>query len=389
MIDQDKIMMAASGNIMQKTPQEAYDLIENMTQHHFQRDAKMYYDTTTGVIAHYSDTTYASIAPVEVLEKQTAYNIQSFRHQPRPEVQRLIHLLSGSPTPSSDLIVESLTPLLTPFGDSDSLVEETDTLLSHIDYSFPEYKIFCFDMEEKSSGSTTTHSDYSLPDYDAFYFDGDHIEDKSSGSTTTHSDFSLTEYDSFIFDLSIDPFPPADRSDSHHEEFADELAHIISSPEYDSFYFDIEPDLGELTILFEENISKDSTKELTISFPSRNEDIIFDPGIFIIKGVQSERFHILPLDDFYSISFVSAPLFLTDPPEIETFLSFLAGNKDKVFNPGILFINGVFSFTRKTPHLLNDNFLIDKFHSFSEISLMAESLVSFYPKDKEIQGESS
>ncbi|GJZ19235.1 hypothetical protein Tco_0555825 [Tanacetum coccineum] len=269
MIDQDKIMMAAGGNIMRKTPQEAYDLIENMTQHQFQRDAKMYYDTTTGVIAHYSDTTYASIAPVEVLEKQTAYTIQSFRHQPRPE-----------------------------------------------------YKIFCFDMEEKSSGSTTTHSDYSLPDYDAFYFDGDHIEDKSSGSTTTHSDFSLTEYDSFIFDLSIDPFPPADRSDSHHEEFADELAHIISSPEYDSFYFDIEPDLGELTILFEENISKDSTKELTISFPSRNEDIIFDPGIFIIKGVQSERFHILPLDDFYSISFVSAPLFLTDPPEIETFLQF-------------------------------------------------------------------
>ncbi|GKA25241.1 hypothetical protein Tco_0711350 [Tanacetum coccineum] len=52
-------------------------------------------------------------------------------------------------------------------------------------------------------------------------------------------------------------------SDSHHEEFADELAHIISSPEYDCFYFDIELDPGELTILFEENISEDSIKELT------------------------------------------------------------------------------------------------------------------------------
>ncbi|GJZ42617.1 hypothetical protein Tco_0589872 [Tanacetum coccineum] len=204
-------------------------------------------------------------------------------------------------------------------------------------------------------------------------------------------------------------------SDSHHEEFADELTHIISPPEYDRFYFDIEPDLGELTILFKENISKDSTKELTSPelnvFPLllsdcdsslskefseidllvffRNEEIIFDPRIFIIKGVQSERFHILPLDDFYSISFVSDPLFPTDPPEIETFLSFPARNEDKVFDPGIFFINRVFSFTRKTPHLLNDNFLIDKCHIFSEISMMTKSSVSFHPKDKEIRGESS
>ncbi|GKE23410.1 hypothetical protein Tco_1434922 [Tanacetum coccineum] len=102
---------------------------------------------------------------------------------------------------------------------SDSLVEETDTLLSHFNDSSPDYETFCFDMEEKSSGSTTTHSDFSLPDYDAFYFDDDHIEEKSSGSTTTHSDFSLLEYDSFIFDLLIDPFPPADRSVSHYGEF--------------------------------------------------------------------------------------------------------------------------------------------------------------------------
>ncbi|GKA33221.1 reverse transcriptase domain-containing protein [Tanacetum coccineum] len=99
---------------------------------------------------------------------------------------------------------------------------------SHFNYSLPEYKSFCFDhMEEKSSGSITTHSDYSLLEYDAFNFDDDHIEEKSSGSTTTHSDFSLHEYDSFIFDLLIDPFPPADRSVSHHEEFTDELAHIL------------------------------------------------------------------------------------------------------------------------------------------------------------------
>ncbi|GKC63440.1 hypothetical protein Tco_1096038 [Tanacetum coccineum] len=41
-------MMAFGGNIMRKTPQKAYDLIENMTLHHFQWDAEVYYDTTTG-----------------------------------------------------------------------------------------------------------------------------------------------------------------------------------------------------------------------------------------------------------------------------------------------------------------------------------------------------
>ncbi|GJW70775.1 hypothetical protein Tco_0127692 [Tanacetum coccineum] len=140
--------------------------------------------------------------------------------------------LSGNPT-SSDLVVDSLFSLPTPFGGSDSLLEETDTLLSYFDDSPHEYETFSFDIEEKK---------------------------KSSGSTTTLSDFSLFEYESFHFDLSIDPLPPADRSDSHLEEFANELAHITSPPEYDRSYFDIEPDLGELTILFKENISKDSTK---------------------------------------------------------------------------------------------------------------------------------
>nr|GEY04891.1 hypothetical protein [Tanacetum cinerariifolium] len=171
--------------------------------------------------------------------------------------------MNGNPTPSSDSEVESFSSSLIPYEDSDPLLEETDILLSHFDNSSPEYETFSFDIEEKSSGSTTTHYDYSLLDYEAFYFYDDHIEEKSSGSTTTYSDFSLPEYDSFIFDLSIDPFPPADRSVSHHEEFVDELTHIISLPEHDCFYFDTEIDSGELTILSEENVSKDSTKEFT------------------------------------------------------------------------------------------------------------------------------
>nr|GFA43774.1 hypothetical protein [Tanacetum cinerariifolium] len=63
-------------------------------------------------------------------------------------------------------------------------------------------------------------------------------------STTIHSDSTL--YDSFIFDLSINPFPLADRSDFY--EFTDELAHIISQLEYDFFSFKNEPNSRDFTI---------------------------------------------------------------------------------------------------------------------------------------------
>ncbi|GKE47441.1 hypothetical protein Tco_1478699 [Tanacetum coccineum] len=132
------------------------------------------------------------------------------------------------------------SPSPTPCEGSDLLLGETYTLLSYFNNSSPDYETSCFDIGEKSSGSTTSHSDYSLPEYESFYFDVDHIEEKSSGSTISHYDLSLLEYELFHFDISIDLLPPADRSDSYLEEFADELAHIISPLEYDHFYFDLE-----------------------------------------------------------------------------------------------------------------------------------------------------
>nr|GEU40529.1 reverse transcriptase domain-containing protein [Tanacetum cinerariifolium] len=64
------------------------------------------------------------------------------------------------------------------------------------------------------------------------------------------ADFVIVDFEA---DPRIDTLTPVDRSDSHHEEFADELAHIISPPEYDYFFFDIEVDPGELTRLLIEN----------------------------------------------------------------------------------------------------------------------------------------
>ncbi|GKB45728.1 hypothetical protein Tco_0896481 [Tanacetum coccineum] len=271
-----------------------------------------------------------------------------------------IEAINSNPPPSSNFVTKSSSTSLNFF------LEETNTF----DNSFLESETFCFDLEENSSGSTTTRSDYSFPDYEAFYFDDDHIEEKSSGSTTTYSDISLSKYDSFIFDLSNDPFPPVDRSDFYHEEFADELAHIISPPEYDYFYFKNEPELGDFTMDVVEDIFDNPTREprvhvpnvlpthptlhldsdftlssdslgsdLAVSFPSGTRNKIFDPGIFI--EVQSMRF--LSLDEFY-ISFIRDLSF----PVIDTFLPFSPQNEDKVVNPGILASN-----EEKSPHLLS------------------------------------
>ncbi|GKF19069.1 hypothetical protein Tco_0067707 [Tanacetum coccineum] len=167
-----------------------------------------------------------------------------------------IEALKDNPPLSSCFVTKS------PSTFPNSFLEETNTF----DNFIPESETFCFNLEENSSGSTTTCSDYSLPDYEDFYLDDDHIEEKSSGSTSTHADFS--QYDSFIFDLSNDPFPPTDRSDFYHEEFTDELAHIISPPEYDCFYFKSELDPGELTSIVDseirENISSMTKREFTI-----------------------------------------------------------------------------------------------------------------------------
>ncbi|GKA71305.1 hypothetical protein Tco_0777444 [Tanacetum coccineum] len=215
-----------------------------------------------------------------------------------------IEALKDNPTPSSDFVTKSSSTSLNLF------LEETNTF----DNSLPESETFCFNLEEISSGSTTTRSDLFLPDYEAFY---DHIEEKSSGSTTTHADFS--QYDSFIFDLSIDSFPPADRSDVYHEQFAGELAHIISPPEYDHFYFKIEPELGNLTMDVVEDIFDKPTREPRVHVPNilpTHPTLHLDLNFIL----------------FAYIVWIFLP-FLTYPVAPPYLLS--CGNEDTIFDPGI------------------------------------------------------
>nr|GEZ59987.1 reverse transcriptase domain-containing protein [Tanacetum cinerariifolium] len=232
-----------------------------------------------------------------------------------PPDSELIEVSNDNPIHFYDPIISGTPPTLTPFGESDFFLEEVDAFLAiedeptssqfpqsyldpegdillleaflnddhssdcktkssstflnflleetnTFDNSLPEFETFCFKVEEISSGSTTTHSDISLPEYEVFH--DDHVKEISSGSTTTHSESSL--YVSFIFDLSINPFPPADRS--YFYEFADELIPFISSPEYDCFIFKVEPNSGDFTMDVLEDISQTKEPQVHNALPT-------------------------------------------------------------------------------------------------------------------------
>ncbi|GKB10046.1 hypothetical protein Tco_0843969 [Tanacetum coccineum] len=143
---------------------------------------------------------------------------------------------------------------------------------------------------------------------------------KSSGSTTTHADFS--QYDSFIFDLLINPFPPADRSDFYHEEFADELAHIISPPEYNCFCFKNEPKLGDFTM--------DVVGDI---FPTREPRVHMPNVLPTHPTLDLDLDFILFSDSLFAYIVWIFLSFLTYPVVPPYLLS--CGNEDTIFDPGI------------------------------------------------------
>nr|GEV64189.1 hypothetical protein [Tanacetum cinerariifolium] len=210
-----------------------------------------------------------------------------------------IEALKDNPTPSSEFLTKSSSTSLKSF------LEETNAFHN----SLPKFENFCFDLEEISSGRTTTHSNISLPDYEVFPFYDDHIDEISSGSTTTHSDISLSEYDSFTFDISNDQFTPIDRSDFANEEFVGELAHIIALPEYDRFYFWNFLDPGELISILNSKIHENpSTTHVNLPVEDAHSPIL----TYIV---------------WIFLAYLTYPVI---PPYLHSFR-----NKDTVFDPGI------------------------------------------------------
>nr|GFC78181.1 hypothetical protein [Tanacetum cinerariifolium] len=133
----------------------------------------------------------------------------------------------------------------------------------------------------------------SLPKFENFYFD---LGEISSGSTTTYSDISLPEYDSFIFDLT-------------HEEFDDELAHIISPPEYDRFYFWNLPDPGVLMSVLNSRI-RENLSTTSVNLPIEDD---YSPLLAYVVWI--------------FLAYLTYPVI---PPYLHPF-----GNEDTIFDLGI------------------------------------------------------
>ncbi|GKA79306.1 hypothetical protein Tco_0785902 [Tanacetum coccineum] len=128
--------MAVGGNIMRKTPQEAYDLIENMTQHHFQWDAEVYYDTTTGVCTYYSETTSMLSAQIEVLGKQITYISQNLQHEQGPGHPNTVEYTYSNESDEDEALEadkSEIDPLIRESTDTFLMGDEDIELNSHED----------------------------------------------------------------------------------------------------------------------------------------------------------------------------------------------------------------------------------------------------------------
>ncbi|GJZ13417.1 hypothetical protein Tco_0548647 [Tanacetum coccineum] len=129
-------------------------------------------------------------------------------------VHRLISNIESLKVNSTpDRVLESPSPFPIPVADSDSFLEESDTSLSHLDNSLPEFETSSDHTEETRSGSTTTHANYSLPEYDSFLFE---IEPDQEGlisiDNSNNTLLELPEFESFHFDPSF-PRPPPEPPD--------------------------------------------------------------------------------------------------------------------------------------------------------------------------------
>ncbi|GJS71956.1 hypothetical protein Tco_0704797 [Tanacetum coccineum] len=303
--DQDSLNTVAGGNLMTRNTQDALTIIENKAKYHFasmretydqnQEAAVQLMQNQMGQMADFQERPLGELpsnirtkplAELKEQEPKTTTEVAEIASSkstslvPPPETSPF-----GNPTPSDSFKEENFHALENPMGRADHFVYRIDIVDSFCD-KFP--------IENNSLSGNPTPSDSVVESPSP-----SPIPYEDSDSLVEETDILLSYFDVL--------------SDSHHEEFADELAHIISPSEYDRFYFDLEIVPGEFTRVLKENIFDLLTKglkinelnnsplllydcdsslskeffeiDLLVSFPLGNEDIVFDPGI-IIKGVQ-------------------------------------------------------------------------------------------------------
>ncbi|GJY28433.1 hypothetical protein Tco_0404200 [Tanacetum coccineum] len=188
-----------------------------------------------------------------------------------------IESLKDNPTP--DYVFKSPSSFPIPVTYSGSFFKESDTFLSHLDNSLPEFETFSNHTEETRSGSTTTHANNSLPGYDSFLFEVELDQGGTTGIVISDNSnnplLELPEFESFHFHFDPSfPHPPPEPPDVENSLIVETDAPVINNVDElneddDSFTFIIRTFLPFLTYL-EVSPLLSSTK---------NEDTIFDLGI--------------------------------------------------------------------------------------------------------------
>ncbi|GKF72788.1 hypothetical protein Tco_0208902, partial [Tanacetum coccineum] len=136
-------------------------------------------DGTSSDDDYFEDIEYVSLEEVnEVEQEEKEFDLEDiFQIQDVILREKLLNAhrlisniesLKDKPTPNRVLNSPSSFPI--PVANSDSFLEESDTSLSYLDNSLPEFETSSDHTEETRSGSTTTHANYSLPEYDSFLF---------------------------------------------------------------------------------------------------------------------------------------------------------------------------------------------------------------------------
>nr|GEV40508.1 hypothetical protein [Tanacetum cinerariifolium] len=213
-----------------------------------------------------------------------------------------IESLNENPTPNFVLKSSSSFPIF----------EESDNSL--LDNSSPEFETFTDHTEETRSGSTTTHANNSFSEYDSFCFE---IEPDQERLTSIEN----FDYDSegdihFLEELLVDDSIPFFENESSYFDHHDDLSFPRPPPEPPDvkFYFDCEPNSGEVISAVMDNIDE------------LNEDECFDLG-GEIDNVKD--------DDYFPFIFVIR-IFLPYLiyPEVSPLLLSI-GSEDTIFDPGI------------------------------------------------------
>nr|GFB74774.1 hypothetical protein [Tanacetum cinerariifolium] len=200
-----------------------------------------------------------------------------------------IESLNDNPTP--DRVLKSPSPFYILVEDSDSFFEKSDTSLTYSDNSLLEFETFSDHTEETSSDreprvhvpnvlpthptlyldSNFTPFDNSLPESEIFCFD---IKENNSGSTTIHEDISLLDLECFYFKSEPDPRDLTSIIDSVICENVLSTTNVNLLPEDDQ-----SPLFAYVVWIFLTFLTYPIAPPYLLS--SGNEDTIFDPGISI------------------------------------------------------------------------------------------------------------